>query len=57
MCSSDLPGVVMHDMVTVALNTNAGTIDHVIDGTGPAATGANSGKPQTVTTYTNGSAK
>jgi hypothetical protein len=50
------PGVVMHDLTTVALNTNAGTIDHVIDGQGPTATGANSGKAQTVTTYTNGTA-
>jgi hypothetical protein len=50
------PGVVMHDLTTVALNTNAGTIDHVIDGQGPAATGSNSGKPQTVTTYTDGAA-
>lgn len=51
------PGVVMHDLTTVALNTNAGTIDSVINGTGPAATGALSGQPQTVTTYSNGSAK
>ena len=51
------PGVVMHDLTTVALNQNAGTIDHVIDGQGPAATGANSGQPQTVTTYTDGTAK
>ncbi|MBT2502413.1 adenylyl cyclase [Curtobacterium sp. ISL-83] len=51
------PGVVMHDMTTVALNTNAGTIDHVVDGVGPAATGAVSGKPQTVTTYSNGVAQ
>jgi hypothetical protein len=50
------PGVVMHDLTTVALNTNAGTIDHVIDGQGPPATGANSGHAQTVTTYTNGTA-
>ncbi len=50
------PGVIMHDLSTVALNKNAGTIDHVIDGQGPAATGANSGQPQTVTTYTNGAA-
>jgi hypothetical protein len=50
------PGVVMHDLTTVALNTNAGTIDHVIDGQGSAATGANSGQAQTVTTYTNGAA-
>ncbi|MGN6326137.1 adenylyl cyclase [Pseudolysinimonas sp.] len=48
------PGVVMHDMTTVALNTNAGTIDHVIDGQGPAATGTVSGQAQTVTTYSNG---
>ncbi|MDP9028451.1 MAG: glycoside hydrolase family 55 protein [Actinomycetota bacterium] len=48
------PGVVMHDLTTVALNTNAGTIDHVISGQGPAATGALSGQAQTVTTYTNG---
>jgi len=51
------PGVVMHDLTTVALNKNAGTIDHVINGQGPAATSANSGQPQTVTTYTNGTAK
>jgi hypothetical protein len=50
------PGVVMHDLTTVALNTNAGTIDHVINGQGPAATGALSGQAQTVTTYTNGTA-
>ena len=48
------PGVVMHDLTTVALNTNAGTIDHVIDGQGPAATGGDSGTAQTVTTYSNG---
>ena len=52
----DTAGVVMHDLSTVALNTNAGTIDHVIDGQGSAATGAKSGQPQTVTTYTNGTA-
>jgi len=51
------PGVVMHDLTTVALNTNAGTIDHVIDGQGPTATGSNSGTPQTVTTYSDGTAK
>ena len=51
------PGVVMHDLSTVALNTNAGTIDHVIDGQGPAATGANSGSAQTVTTYSDGVAQ
>ncbi len=50
------PGVVMHDLSTVALNTNAGTIDHVIDGQGTAATTANTGQPQTVTTYSNGAA-
>jgi hypothetical protein len=50
----DRPGVVMHDLTTVALNTNAGTIDHVINGQGPAATGALSGQAQTVTTYSNG---
>ena len=50
------PGVVMHDLTTVALNSNAGTIDHVIDGQGPAATSANTGHAQTVTTYTNGTA-
>jgi len=50
------PGVIMHDLTTVALNKNAGTIDHVIDGRGTAATSANSGQPQTVTTYTNGAA-
>jgi hypothetical protein len=50
------PGVVMHDLSTVALNTNAGTIDHVIDGQGTAATSANTGQPQTVTTYSNGTA-
>ncbi|WP_181433474.1 adenylyl cyclase [Curtobacterium sp. MCPF17_031] len=49
----DRPGVVMHDMTTVALNTNAGTIDHVINGQGSAATGAVSGQPQTVTRYSN----
>jgi len=53
----DRPGVVMHDLTTVALNTNAGTIDHVINGKGAAATGAVSGQPQTVTTYTNGVAQ
>ncbi len=51
------PGVLMHDLTTVALNKNAGTIDHVINRQGPAATSANSGQPQTVTTYTNGTAK
>ena len=50
------PGVVMHDLTTVALNSNAGTIDHVIDGQGPAATSVNTGHAQTVTTYTNGTA-
>ncbi|WP_146242485.1 MULTISPECIES: adenylyl cyclase [unclassified Curtobacterium] len=49
----DRPGVVMHDMTTVALNTNAGTIDHVVNGQGSAATGAVSGQPQTVTRYSN----
>ncbi len=49
--------MVMHDLTTVALNTNAGTIDHVINGEGTAATGAVSGQPQTVTTYTNGVAQ
>ncbi|WP_220456198.1 glycoside hydrolase family 55 protein [Curtobacterium sp. ME26] len=53
----DRPGVVMHDLTTVALNTNAGTIDHVINGEGTAATGAVSGQPQTVTTYANGVAQ
>ena len=53
----DRPGVVMHDLTTVALNTNAGTIDHVINGKGAAATGAVSGQPQTVTTYANGVAQ
>ncbi len=51
------PGVVMHDLSTVALNKNAGTIDHVIDGQGSAATGTNSGTPQTVTAYSNGTAQ
>ena len=50
------PGVVMHDLTTVALNSNAGTIDHVIDGQGPAATSAKPDQAQTVTTYTNGTA-
>ncbi|WP_420368745.1 adenylyl cyclase [Curtobacterium sp. L1-20] len=53
----DRPGVVLHDMTTVALNPNAGTIDHVVNGQGPAATGAVSGLPQTVTTYSNGVAQ
>lgn len=53
----DRPGVVLHDLTTVALNTNAGTIDHVVNGQGTAATGAVSGQPQTVTTYTNGVAQ
>jgi hypothetical protein len=50
------PGVVMHDLTTIALNANAGTIDHVINGQGPAATTATKDQPQTVTTYTNGTA-
>jgi hypothetical protein len=50
------PGVLMHDMSTVALNTNAGTIDHVIDGQGTAANTTNTGQPQTITTYSNGTA-
>ena len=33
----DRPGVKLHDLVTVSLN-NAGTIDHVVNDTGPAAT-------------------
>lgn len=53
----DRPGVVLHDLTTVALNTNAGTIDHVVNGQGSAATGAVSGQPQTVTTYSNGVAR
>ena len=53
----DRPGVVMHDLTPVALNPHAGTIDHVINGKGAAATGAVSGQPQTVTTYTNGVAQ
>ncbi|MGN6444605.1 adenylyl cyclase [Amnibacterium sp.] len=53
----DRPGVVMHDLTTVSLN-GAGTIDHVIDGQGPAAIGGvNDGKPQTVTRYSNGTAE
>ena len=48
------PGVVMHDLTTVALNTNAGTIDHVINGQGSTASTATADQPQTVTTYTNG---
>jgi hypothetical protein len=48
------PGVVMHDLTTVALNKDAGTIDHIINGQGPTATGANSGQSETVTTYTDG---
>jgi hypothetical protein len=51
------PGVVMHDLSTVALNANAGTIDHVIDGQGTAATSSTASQPQTVTTYTNGAAQ
>jgi hypothetical protein len=47
------PGVVMHDLTTVSLN-KAGTIDHVINGEGSAATAADSGTPHTVTTYSNG---
>jgi hypothetical protein len=31
------PGVRLHDMVTVSLNL-AGTIDHIVNDTGPAAT-------------------
>jgi hypothetical protein len=48
------PGVVMHDMSTVALNKNAGTIDHVINGQGSSADSTNTGQPQTITTYSNG---
>lgn len=51
------PGVVMHDLTTIALNKNAGTIDHVIDGQGPTASTATADVPQTVTSYTNGTAK
>jgi hypothetical protein len=51
------PGVVMHDLTTIALNKNAGTIDHVIDGQGPTASTATADVPQTVTSYTNGIAK
>ena len=51
------PGVVMHDLTTVALNKNAGTIDHVIDGQGPKASTATADVPQTVTSYTNGTAQ
>jgi hypothetical protein len=51
------PGVVMHDLTTIALNQNAGTIDHVIDGQGPTASTATADVPQTVTTYTNGTAQ
>jgi hypothetical protein len=49
-------GVVMHDLTTIALNKNAGTIDHVIDGQGPPASTATADVPQTVTTYTNATA-
>jgi hypothetical protein len=51
------PGVVMHDLTTIALNQNAGTIDHVINGQGPTASTATADVPQTVTTYTNGTAQ
>jgi hypothetical protein len=51
------PGVVMHDLTTIALNKNAGTIDHVIDGQGPTASTATADAPQTVTTYSDGTAK
>jgi hypothetical protein len=52
----DRRGVVMHDLTTVSLN-KAGTIDHVINGQGTAAIGGvNDGVPQTITTYTNGTA-
>jgi hypothetical protein len=51
------PGVVIHDLTTIALNQNAGTIDHVIDGQGPTASTATADVPQTVTTYTNGTAQ
>jgi hypothetical protein len=50
-------GVVMHDLTTLALNKNAGTIDHVIDGQGPTASTATADVPHTVTSYTNGIAK
>ena len=53
----DRRGVVMHDLTTIALNTNAGTIDHVINGTGTAASTATVSTPQTITTYRNGTAK
>jgi hypothetical protein len=48
-------GGVVHDLTTISLN-HAGTIDHVINGQGPAATPALSDQAQTVTTYTNGTA-
>jgi len=50
------PGVVMHDLTTVALNADAGTIDHVIDGQGSSANTATKDTPQTVTIYSNGTA-
>jgi hypothetical protein len=31
------PGVKLHDLLTVSLN-NAGTIDHIVNDVGPAAT-------------------
>ncbi|MGN6741972.1 MAG: adenylyl cyclase [Amnibacterium sp.] len=51
------PGVTMHDLTTIALNHDAGTIDHVIDGQGPTADSAHADQPQTVTTYSNGTAQ
>ncbi|MCU1550731.1 MAG: hypothetical protein JWR36_1291, partial [Glaciihabitans sp.] len=45
------------DLTTIALNQNAGTIDHVINGQGPTASTATADVPQTVTTYTNGTAQ
>jgi hypothetical protein len=49
----DRPGVVLHDLTTVSLNS-AGTIDSVINGKGSAAEAEHSSIPHTVTTYSNG---
>ncbi len=44
------PGVQLHDLVTVSLN-HAGTIDHIVNGVGGAATPDHSGQTQTLVSY------
>ncbi|HEU4675892.1 MAG TPA: coagulation factor 5/8 type domain-containing protein, partial [Motilibacteraceae bacterium] len=44
------PGVQLHDLLTISLNV-AGTIDHVVNDTGPAALPVKDATPSTVVSY------